>query len=383
MSDEQGTSHVADPEPADGDHGSRPGGPGRTGSWPAWRWAAVGVVALALIAAGGVIGGLVALRLRPAFGSGCPVESTVSSVLPTVVTLSVQGSSGASNGSGQLIDGKGNVLTNDHVISPAGSGGSIQVVFDDGRSMPATVVGRAPELDLAVVHIQPQDSMSVIRIGKSSSLRVGEQVIAMGAPLGLSNTVTTGIVSSIGRDVPVPSDSGEKAVIAGAIQTDAAINPGNSGGALVDCSGRLIGVNTAIATVPTSSGESGGGNVGIGFAIPVDLAMQVAGQLIDKGRFTPAYFGADTTPISPDAADRLDIDGGLVVIDVPSGGPADRAGLQRGDVITAVDGRATRSVDSIWLITLSKKAGDRVKVQYTRGGRQKTATVTLADQPSS
>ncbi|HEY9293990.1 MAG TPA: trypsin-like peptidase domain-containing protein [Microlunatus sp.] len=355
--------------------------PEGTGSWPVWRWIVVGVVALALIAAGGLIGGLVALQLRPTSGSGCAVEQTAQAVLPTVVTLAVQGPSGASNGSGQVIDDDGNVLTNDHVISPAGSSGTIDVIFNDGRSVPATVVGRAPELDLAVVRIEPQNSMPVIKIGQSSSLSVGEQVIALGAPLGLSNTVTTGIVSAIGRDVPVPTDSGGHAVIAGAIQTDAAINPGNSGGALVDCSGRLVGVNTAIATVPNASGESGGGNVGIGFAIPVDLAMQVAEQLIDTGNFAPAYFGAETTPISPDAASRLGLDGGLVVVDVSSPGPAEKAGLQRGDVITEVDGKATRTADSIWLITLQKKAGDTVQVKYTRDGQEQTTNVTLTDQP--
>ncbi|QDP96711.1 PDZ domain-containing protein [Microlunatus elymi] len=378
MADAQGIP--SQPAP-DGDSGRPDTTTAGRRSWPGWRWVVVGVVALALVAAGGVIGGLVALRLRPAFGTGCSVEQTAEQVLPTVVTLAVQGPSGGSNGSGQVIDNNGNVLTNDHVISPAGSSGTIDVIFNDGRTVRATVVGRAPELDLAVVHIQPERSTPVINIGSSEDLRVGEQVIALGAPLGLSNTVTTGIVSAIGRDVPVPADNGGQAVIAGAIQTDAAINPGNSGGALVDCSGDLVGVNTAIATVPNASGEAGGGNVGIGFAIPVDLAMQVADQLIAKGSFTPVYFGAETSPISPEAADRLGLDGGLVVLDVSSGGPAAQAGLKRGDVITAVDGKPTRSADSIWLITLTKKAGDRVRVQYTRGTEQKTATVTLADQP--
>lgn len=349
------------------------------GPSPLRRWVVLGLAGVILVVGGGLIGGLVALRLGPS--GGCSVDRIAADVLPTVVTLSITNGAQASNGSGQIIDDNGHILTNDHVISPAGRSGTIEVILGNGRHLPATVVGRAPELDLAVVQIEADPELSKIRIGESTSLRVGQSVVALGAPLGLSNTVTSGIVSALGRDIPVPTDSGQTARLPGAVQTDASINPGNSGGALVDCRGRLVGVNTAIATVPNASGEGGGGNVGIGFAIPVDLAMLVAGQLIDEGRFVPVYFGAETTPISPAAAAQLNRDGGLVVQAVTRDGPAQTAGLRPGDVITAVADQPTVAPDSIWLVTLDRAVGDTVAVEYIRDGQEETADVKLGSRP--
>ncbi|GIM93102.1 S1C family serine protease [Paractinoplanes toevensis] len=241
----------------------------------------------ALIAlAGGLIGGLVGRSIGAdddVAGTGCPAATIAEQVLPSVVTLAVTNGATSGNGSGEVIRDGGYILTNDHVIAPAGRGGRIDVLFSDGRTAPATIVGRAVQVDLAVVRVAAPEPLPLIAVGRSSTLRVGQPVVALGAPLGLSGTVTAGIVSALGRDIPVPADGGQTAVLPGAVQTDAAINPGNSGGPLVDCDGRLIGVNTAIATVPNEAGQGGGGSVGIGFAIPVDEAMVVADQLINRG----------------------------------------------------------------------------------------------------
>jgi putative serine protease PepD len=274
----------------------------------------------------------------------------------------------------------GYILTNDHVIAPAVTGG-IDVLFADGQTEPATVVGRAGALDLAVVKVRPPAGLPVITIGQSETLRVGQPVVALGSPLGLTGTVTSGIISALGRDVPLPAEGEGTAIVPGAIQTDAAINPGNSGGALVDCAGRLVGVNTAIATVPNAAGEAGGGSVGIGFAIPVDLATMVADQLIAHGRFTPAYAGVSVAPLPPGAADRFGVTAGLYVQAVSPTGPADRAGLRSGDIITQVGGTAVSSPDSLVLQTLTKRAGDLLVVDYVRGGSAGKATLTLSGRP--
>jgi putative serine protease PepD len=311
----------------------------------------------------------------------CPAISIANDVLPTVVTVEVHTPTSSSNGSGEIIRDNGYILTNDHVISPAAGGGTIDVVFSSGESESATIVGRTPTLDLAVVKVNAPSKVPVIGLGHSESLQVGQPVVALGAPLGLSGTVTSGIVSALGRDVPVPGAGGQTAILPGAVQTDAAINPGNSGGALVDCDGNLVGVNTAIATVPNAAGQAGGGSVGIGFAIPVDLATVVADQLIDTGRFVPPYLGVSTVPIPGPVADRFGVTDGLFVQSVSPNGPAAQAGLQAGDIITHLDGKPTTGPDSLLLGTLTKKAGDQVTVDYLRDGQAAKATVTLAAQP--
>jgi len=240
------------------------------------------------------------------------------------------------------------------------------------------LVGRSVAWDLAVVKVQDTGDLPVIAIGKSEQLRVGQPVVALGAPLGLSGTVTSGIVSALGRDVSVPVAGGQTARLPGAIQTDASINPGNSGGALVDCDGRLVGINTAIATVPSASGEAGGGSVGIGFAIPVDLAKVVAEQMIDTGRFVPPTTGLTTTLIPPSAADEAHTNEGLFVQAVSPGGPAAQAGLQVGDIIISADGKPTTTPDSLLIATLHKRVGDTLQVEYVRSGKTATATLTLA-----
>jgi putative serine protease PepD len=349
--------------------------------------AAASVIALVAGLAGGLIVHLVDGRSDPgpvpvaaATSARCAADTVADIVLPSVVTLAVRGQASASNGSGQVIREGGYILTNDHVIAPAVEGG-IEALFAGGQTAPATVVGRAPALDLAVVRVPAPRGLPVITLGRSETLRVGQPVVALGSPLGLSGTVTSGIISALGRDVPLPAEDGTMAIVPGAIQTDAAINPGNSGGALVDCAGHLIGVNTAIATVPNAAGEAGGGSVGIGFAIPVDLAAMVADQLIGQGRFTPVYAGLSVAAIPPGTADRFGVAEGLYVQAVSPAGPAQQAGLRAGDVITRVAGKAVTSPDGLVLQTLGKRAGDQIAVDYVRGGRAGTATVILGEQP--
>jgi len=336
-----------------------------------------GVVLLLVV---GVVGGLIgrASASGDSTAGTCAATTIADDVLPSVVTVLVSNGNTGGNGSGEVIRDGGYVLTNDHVISPAGSSGTIETLFSGGQTAPARIVGRAPRVDLAVLKVDPPGGTPLIGIGKSSGLRVGQPVVALGAPLGLSGTVTAGIVSALGRDVPVPADNGVTAILPGAVQTDASINPGNSGGALVDCAGDLIGVNTAIATVPTASGEGGGGSVGIGFAIPVDVAMVVADELIANGSYTPPSMGVETVPVSPSVAEQFGVPAGLYLRVVTPGGPAERAGLKQSDIVTAIDGRPMNSPESLFLATVGKKPGDQVRVQYARDGAAGTATVTLA-----
>jgi putative serine protease PepD len=334
---------------------------------------------IALVA--GLVGGLIARWLDAGTPPGqCPAQMVADTVLPSVVTIKVTAASGIGNGSGEVIRGNGYILTNDHVISAGAAGGTIDALFTGGQTKRATIVGRAARLDLAVLKVEPPRGLPTIEIGRSEPLRVGQPVVALGAPLGLSGTVTSGIISALGRDVPVPADDGT-AILAGAVQTDAAINPGNSGGALVDCAGRLVGINTAIATVPNASGEPGGGSVGIGFAIPVDLAMRVADELISHGTFNPPYVGATVTPIPSSIAERFGVRNGLFVQTITPAGPADAAGLRVGDVITAVDNKEANGPDDLFLVTLTKKAGERVAIDYVRDGRAGRTQLTLAARP--
>jgi putative serine protease PepD len=201
-------------------------------------------------------------------------------------------------------------------------------------------------------------------------------VVALGAPLGLSSTVTSGIVSALGRTVHVPGEASQTALLIDAVQTDAAINPGNSGGALVDCSGDLIGVPTAGAGIPSPSGAPSGGSIGLGFAIPVNLAIKVADEIIATGTVTHAFIGIQAEPLSASATGESGTQGLRVAAVVP-GGPAASAGLQAGDIITSIDGEAATSTDELMAVTLTKRAGDQVKIGYLRSGSKGTVTITL------
>ena len=215
---------------------------------------------------------------------GCAVTSVADKVLPSVVTIAATGAAGGGTGSGEVIRSDGYILTNNHVIAIAANGGKVEVTFSDGTSVPATIVGRDVLTDLAVLKVAQSDNLKVIGLGSSDSVQVGQPVVAIGAPLGLSGTVTSGIVSAMDRTVEVPAEDDHTALLVSALQTDAAINPGNSGGALVNCSGDLVGVPTAGATVPNPEGGSSAGNVGLGFAIPVSIAKTISDELISNGR---------------------------------------------------------------------------------------------------
>ncbi|MCU7728074.1 trypsin-like peptidase domain-containing protein [Actinoplanes sp. KI2] len=355
-----------------------PPGPAESRRPSAGLLIAGGVVLLLVV---GVVGGLIGRASASGDQSAeatCTATEVADHVLPSVVTVLTSNGSTGGNGSGEVVRDGGYVLTNDHVISPAGPAGTIKAQFSGGQTVPATVVGRAPRVDLAVLKVDPPGGTPLIAIGKSATLRVGQPVVALGAPLGLTGTVTAGIVSALGRDVPVPADNGVTAILPGAVQTDASINPGNSGGPLVNCAGDLIGVNTAIATVPNAAGQAGGGSVGIGFAIPVDVAMVVADELIAHGSYTPPSMGVEAVPVSPAVAEQFGVPTGMYLRVVTPGGPAGRAGLEEGDIVTGIDGRPMNSPESLFLAAVGKKPGDQVKVQYSRGGTAGTATVTLA-----
>jgi putative serine protease PepD len=309
--------------------------------------------------------------------SACAVTPVADKVIPSVVTIAATGSSGSGTGSGEVIRSDGYILTNNHVISVAAHGGSVEVLFADGQTAPATITGRDPQTDLAVLKVQVSHELKVISLGSSSSVKVGEPVVAIGAPLGLSGTVTSGIVSALDRTVEVPGEADKTALLVSALQTDAAINPGNSGGALVNCDGQLVGVPTVGAAVPNSAG----GSIGLGFAMPVDLAKSIADEIIATGRVTHAFFGLQTVPIPPAAAAQAGLPEGLYVQSVTPGGPAAAAGLRPDDVITKINGEPATSNIQLQELTLTKKPGDTVSVDYSRNGQSATATVTLTAQP--
>jgi putative serine protease PepD len=350
----------------------------RAGGRSPWLW--VGLAAAVVI--GGLVGALVVALTRGSSSpsQACSATTVADRALPSVVTIMVRSGAAAGNGSGEIIRSSGEILTNNHVISAAAGGGSIQVAFSDGSTAPATLVGRDPKTDLAVVKVSGRASYPTIPWGSSKDVKVGQPVVAIGAPLGLASTVTGGIVSALDRTVQVPADNGQTALLVSAVQTDAAINPGNSGGALADCDGKLIGVPTAGAAVPSESGQSSPGNIGLGFAIPVDLARSVSDQLIAKGSITHSYFGVEAVTISSEEADQAGVSQGLYLAGVVAGGPASRAGLRVGDIITALDGQAATDTNQLAAISLTKRPGESVSVRYERAGRTATATVVGGGQ---
>jgi putative serine protease PepD len=324
----------------------------------------------------------VALSIRLVASNGneaaCQATTVARDVLPSVVTVLTSSDLGSGNGSGQVIRSGGYILTNDHVIVSAATGGRISVLYSDGRTSDATIVGRDPATDLAVIKAADQATgRPAIAIGTSSTLLVGQPVVALGAPLGLSSTVTVGVVSALDRYIPVPGAGGQTHHLLDAIQTDASINPGNSGGALVTCAGELVGINSAIVTVPNSAGQAGGGSVGLGFAIPVDLAIPLADRLIGVGHANHPTFGLQAETIPASAARQAGVPSGLFVTEIDSSGPADQAGLRRADIITAIAGQPATSVALLEKTTLTRQAGDKVAITFWRDGASMTVDVTL------
>ncbi|WIB79163.1 trypsin-like peptidase domain-containing protein [Curtobacterium sp. MCPF17_002] len=363
-------------------NGADAGGPTSGGRWTARTSVAFVACVVAVVVAGaaaGLISSRAASSGAPATADGsagtCDAEEVARSVLPSVVTIAVAASDGGGTGSGEVIDPSGIILTNDHVIAAAGDGGTVTVQLDDGTTIDATVSGRDPRTDLAVLRADSDRRLPALGWGDSDDLSVGQPVVALGAPLGLSGTVTTGVVSALGRNVPVPTETGST-ILTGAVQTDASINPGNSGGALVDCAGRLVGINTAIATVPGSDGTASSGSVGIGFAVPAAVARPVAAALRADGSVNHPTFGAQTNPVSVrDSSGALSI--GLQLTAVTDGGPAGAAGLRAGDVVVAIDGVDTLHPDTISHLEATEPSGHRVQLTYLRDGEPDDVRVTL------
>jgi putative serine protease PepD len=293
-------------------------------------------------------------------------------VLPSVVSISARGERGGGTGTGFVIDSNGFILTNDHVIADADAdGGSIEVQLNDGTTLKATIIGRDSSYDLAVLKIDRR-GLTALTFGDSDEVAVGDAVIAIGSPLGLSGTVTLGIVSAKDRAVTAGEDAGDNSYI-NAIQTDAAINPGNSGGPLVNSAGAVIGVNSAIATLGSSFLSSQSGSIGLGFAIPINQARKTAEQLIKTGKATYPVVGISVDmQYAGDGAKIADTANAIV-----PGGPASKAGLRAGDLITKFNGRTITTPEELIVSIRSQNVGDTVEIEYIRSGKTLKATLTL------
>jgi putative serine protease PepD len=309
------------------------------------------------------------------------VAGIAARVLKSVVSIDVEDGTGGGTGSGVVLRSDGYVLTNNHVVASAADGGTITVAFNDGSvDLPARVVGRDPETDLAVIRVVGARHLTPATLGSSSDLAVGDPVVAIGSPLGLAGTVTSGIISALDRTVRVPGEGGTTAPpLFDAIQTDAAINPGNSGGPLVDLAGRVIGINSAIASLSAGAADNQAGSIGVGFAIPVDEARSIAQQLIRTGRAAHPVIGVQAMTVGSDGNGPR----GAKVQSLVPGGAAKAAGLRVGDVITAVGGRAVTSVDELVVALRTHDVGERVKLSIVRDGGRLSLTVVLQDKPAS
>jgi len=292
-------------------------------------------------------------------------------VIPGVVSISVVASSGSDTGSGFFLSNDGYVLTNNHVVEAAANGGSITVAISTGKKYSAKIVGRDASYDLAVIKINVTGAPT-LQLGDSEKVQVGDAVIAIGSPLGLAGTVTSGIISAKNRPVTTGTGSGESSFI-NALQTDAAINPGNSGGPLVDATGAIVGINSAIASLGSSAGGQSG-SIGLGFAIPINQAKKTAEQLIKTG--------SATYPIMGIAVDTRYTGNGALISTaangVISGGPADKAGIKAGDLIIAIDGVEIASSDELIVAIRSHNVGDKVKIKFTRNTVTREVSVILA-----
>jgi len=362
------------------------------------------VAAVALVAglAGGAIGVGVADRDGGSSGSSTSHTSTTvtagdnqkvidrapdsvagiaGKALPSTVTIKASGSQESGTGTGFVFDTEGHILTNNHVVAPAANGGKLSVKFSDGSSYAASVVGRAQGYDVAVIKLDnpPKDKLVPLPLGDSDKVAVGDATIAIGAPYGLEGTVTTGIISAKDRPVASGDETGAQSSYMNALQTDASINPGNSGGPLLNASGAVIGINSAIQS--NTSGSTGrAGSIGLGFAIPINQAKRVAQDLIKTG--TPVYAILGVLRNDDYKGDGAQIQTSSVqgTPAVTPGGPADQAGLKPGDIITKLGNHPIDSgptlVSEIW----TYKPGDKVEVEYTRDGKTAKTTVTLGER---
>ncbi|MEU3575405.1 trypsin-like peptidase domain-containing protein [Streptomyces globisporus] len=388
-----------DPWGAPGQPFTRPGPP--EGAEPGRKkkrrgGAFVGVLLLALVASGiggGVgayierNGGLTTVELPQAGrdnGDRAPdsVAGIAASALPSVVTLHVSGTAESGTGTGFVLDGQGHILTNNHVVAPAGSSGDITVTFSTGETASAELVGKDSGYDLAVVRVRGVSGLKPLPLGNSDNVRVGDPVVAIGAPFDLSNTVTSGIISAKQRPITAGGEKGDGSDISyvDALQTDAPINPGNSGGPLVDSKAHVIGINSAIRAADSGGGpESGGqsGSIGLGFAIPINQGKRVAEELISTGKATHPVIGVTLDmKYTGDGAKvgTKDADGGPAVA---KDGPADKAGIKSGDVITQVEGQRVHSGEELIVKIRAHRPGDDLDLKLTRGGEERTVTLKL------
>jgi putative serine protease PepD len=291
------------------------------------------------------------------------VQKAAATVLPSVVKIGVMTQQGAATGSGIVLSKDGLIVTNNHVVADAGAGGRLSVTLNDGRSVSATIVGTDPLTDLAVIRADA-NNLTPAKLGNSGSLGVGQQVVAIGSPFGLEATVTSGIVSALNRPVTSGDQNNDSTTVFPAVQTDAAINPGNSGGALIDLAGQVVGINSAIKTAG-GSGQSSGGNIGLGFAIPIDQAKPVIDELAANGKATHARLGVQVG----DAQSSDGLQQGATIGGVTPGGAGDKAGLKAGDVVTAVNGKVIASGDALVAAVRSHRPGDEVTITYDRGSQ--------------
>ncbi|MFS1299157.1 S1C family serine protease [Streptosporangium longisporum] len=385
---------------APGAHGTPGGAPAPRGRLSAGQKVGAGLALAAMALGGGVAGAFAATALNEpvaAVSSSGPVVSRVGNVTtvadiaeavqPSVVSIEVRTAAGGGEGSGVVLSSDGLILTNNHVVAAGGQGGEgnrVTVRFSDGKSATAEIVGTDPATDLAVIKAQGVSGLTKASIGDSDRLKVGDPVLAIGSPLGLSGSVTAGIVSALNRTLTVGGGQGQQQLppgwggqeqqgggapttIGGAIQTDAAINPGNSGGALVDAAGQVVGINTAIAT------NGGEGSIGVGFAIPITTANQVAQELIKDGSVSHAFLGVSVTDATGDA-------GGALVGQVTEGSPAAEAGIRQGDLITKIDDTVVDEAATVVGAVRGLKPGRQVTLSYVRDGQPGTVTVTLAEK---
>ncbi|TQS27031.1 S1C family serine protease [Microbispora sp. KK1-11] len=378
-----------------------PAPPARKGTLTARQKAGAGLALVAVALGGGVTGALVANSVNGgqtviaspvvkgvSNSSTTTIAAVAKAIMPSVVSIEVKTATAGGEGSGVILSADGLILTNNHVVSiGGGGGGTVTVKFSDGKTATAVVKGTDPTTDLAVIQAQGVSGLTPASLGDSDKLQVGDAVLAIGSPLGLEGSVTSGIVSALDRTLTeapeeqqqqFPWGMGQQqqpqsqgTTIGGMIQTDAAINPGNSGGALVNSSGQVVGVNTAIATSGSSSG-----NIGVGFAIPINTAKLVSEQLIKTGKATHAFFGVSV-------ADAVGGASGAVVSSITAGSPAEKAGLKEGDLITKINDKLVDSAEALVGTIRSSRPGDKVTVTYTRDGKENTITAALAEQSST
>ncbi|KAA1380211.1 S1C family serine protease [Aeromicrobium fastidiosum] len=382
---------------AGGAYGAGPGGHdgGAVAAAPAPRRrgrTAVGALAFLVLAAGAGYGGAYAFDQQDDGGgngttvssldstnkatqTNAPagtVEQVANKVLPSVVQINVKGGQESGSGTGIIISSDGEILTNNHVVAVAGDSGTITVAFNDGTNAKAEIIGTDPKTDLAVIKADGKSGLTPATLGSSSTLKVGQEVVAIGSPFGLESTVTQGIVSALNRPVSSSDGSGGDRTTFPAVQTDAAINPGNSGGPLVDLQGRVIAINSAIRSGGSTSGEAG--SIGLGFAIPIDLAKNVSKQLLAGKTVSHAQIGVTVDNfLGPDGITGI----GAQVKEITPDGAGDKAGLKQGDVITAINGALVPSSEALVAAVRGFNPGEKVTVSYTRGSQKDETDVTL------